>query len=174
MIETISQVIGFIGTIVSFIIFQQNKRSRIIGLQILSTSLFTVHYILLGAFTGAALNLIAVTRSIVFYNNDKKWAKSPAWLWFYIVVSVVASVLTWENWYSFLPAIALVLTTIANWMKSETKIRLISFPNSPCWLIYNAITGSVAGVVTECIVMTSLIIGIIRYDILKKEKKVKK
>ena len=174
MIEAISQVIGFVGTIVSFIIFQQNKRSRIIGLQILSTSLFTVHYILLGAFTGAALNLIAVTRSIVFYNNDKKWAKSPAWLWFYIVVSVVASVLTWENWYSILPAIALVLTTIANWMKSETKIRLISFPNSPCWLIYNAITGSVAGVVTECIVMTSLIIGIIRYDILKKEKKVKK
>ena len=82
MLETISQVIGFVGTIVSFIIFQQNKRSRIIGLQILSTSLFAVHYILLGAFTGAALNLIAVTRSIVFYNNDKKWAKSPAWLWF--------------------------------------------------------------------------------------------
>lgn len=174
MLETISQVIGFVGTIVSFIIFQQNKRSRIIGLQILSTSLFAVHYILLGAFTGAALNLIAVTRSIVFYNNDKKWAKSPAWLWFYIIVSVVASIFTWENWYSILPAIALVLTTIANWMKSETKIRLISFPNSPCWLIYNAITGSVAGVVTECIVMTSLIIGIIRYDILKKEKKVKK
>jgi hypothetical protein len=64
-----------------------------------------------------------------------------------------------------------VLTTVANWMKSETKIRLISFPNSPCWLIYNAITGSVAGVITECIVMSSLIIGIVRYDILKKGKK---
>ena len=174
MVETISQIIGFCGTIVSFIMFQQNKRSKIIGLQILSTSLFTIHYILLGAFTGAALNLIAVTRSIVFYNNDKKWAKSPAWLVFYIIISLVASIFTWESWYSILPAIALVLTTIANWMKSETKIRLISFPNSPCWLIYNAITGSVAGVVTECIVMTSLIIGIIRYDILKKDKKVKK
>lgn len=171
MVETISQLIGFAGTIVSFIMFQQNKRRRIIGCQILSTSLFAIHYILLGAFTGAALNAIAITRSIVFYNNDKKWAKSPVWLWFYIVVSIVAGLLTWESWYSILPAIALVLTTVANWMKSETKIRLISFPNSPCWLIYNAITGSVAGVITECIVMSSLIIGIVRYDILKKGKK---
>jgi hypothetical protein len=106
----------------------------------------------------------------VFINNDKKWAKTPVWLGVFVVISAVSSVLTWVDWYSFLPAMAMILTTVSYWLKSETKIRLVTFPSSPCWLIYNIITGSVAGIITECIVMSSLIIAIVRYDILKKEK----
>lgn len=174
MIDIITQGIGFGGAALNFLSFQQNKRSRIIGFQIVAALLFITHYIFLGftsgedAFTGAALNFIGLTRSIVFINNDKKWAKSPVWLVIFIIVSAIAGVLTWEDWYSFLPSTAMILTTVSYWMKDETKIRLITFPSSPCWLIFNIITGSVAGVVTECIVMSSLIIAIVRYDILKK------
>lgn len=177
MIDIITQGIGFGGAALNFLSFQQNKRSRIIGFQIVAALLFITHYIFLGftsgedAFTGAALNFIGLTRSIVFINNDKKWAKSPVWLVIFIVVSAIAGVLTWEAWYSFLPSTAMILTTVSYWMKDETKIRLITFPSSPCWLIFNIITGSVAGIVTECIVMSSLIIAIVRYDILKKGEK---
>lgn len=177
MIDIVTQGVGFCGAALNFLSFQQNKRSRIIGFQIGAALLFITHYILLGitngadAYTGAALNFIGLSRSIVFINNDKKWAKSPVWLVFFIIVSAVSGILTWESWYSFLPPLAMILTTISYWMKDETKIRLITFPSSPCWLIFNIITGSVAGVVTECVVMSSLIIAIIRYDILKKGKK---
>ncbi len=180
MIDIITQGIGFCGAAFNFLSFQQNKRSRIIGFQIVAALLFITHYIFLGftsgadAFTGAALNFIGLSRSIVFINNDKKWAKSPLWLVFFIIVSAIAGVLTWESWYSFLPPLAMILTTVSYWMKNETKIRLITFPSSPCWLIFNIITGSFAGVVTECVVMSSLIIAIIRYDVLKKEKVEKK
>ncbi|MBR0535351.1 MAG: YgjV family protein [Clostridia bacterium] len=176
MIEIITQGIGFCGAGLNFLSFQQNKRSKIIGFQIGAALLFIMHYILLGitngadAFTGAALNFIGLSRSIVFINNDKRWAKSPLWLVLFIIVSVVAGVLTWEDWYSFLPPLAMILTTVSYWMKNETKIRLITFPSSPCWLVFNIITGSVAGIVTECVVMSSLIIAIVRYDILKKDK----
>ena len=170
MIETIAQVIGFGGAAMNCLSFQQNKRKRIIAIQIGAAVLFIIHYILLGAYSGAALNFISLLRSFVFINNDKKWAKSPVWLGVFIVVSAVAGILTWEDWYSFLPPMAMILTTISYWMKNETKIRLITFPSSPCWLVFNIITGSVAGIVTECIVMSSLIIAIIRYDIIKKGK----
>lgn len=173
MVETIAQIIGFGGATLNCISFQQNKRSRIIGVQIFAAVMFIIHYILLGAYTGAALNFIALCRSVVFYNNSKKWAKSPVWLVFFIIVSLIGAAATWVDWYSILPSTAMILTTVSYWMKSETKIRLITFPSSPCWLIYNIITGSVAGIVTECIVMTSLIIAIVRYDILKKKKVVK-
>lgn len=177
MVDIFTQGIGFCGAALNFLSFQQNKRSRIIGFQIGAALLFITHYILLGitngadAYTGAALNFIGLSRSIVFINNDKKWAKSPLWLAFFMVVSIISGVLTWESWYSFLPPLAMILTTISYWMKNETKIRLITFPSSPCWLVFNIITGSVAGIVTECVVMSSLIIAIIRYDILKKGKK---
>ena len=176
MSNILIQGVGFGGAALNFLSFQQNKRSRIIGFQIFAALLFITHYILLGfsegsdAFTGAALNFIGLSRSIVFINNDKKWAKSSFWLIFFIIVSVIAGILTWKSLYSFLPPMAMILTTISYWMKDETKIRLITFPSSPCWLVFNVITHSTAGVVTECIVMSSLVIAIIRYDILKKGK----
>lgn len=170
MIETVAQIVGFGGAALNGLSFQQKKRKGIIGVQIGAAVLFIIHYILLGAYTGAALNFIGLLRSIVFINNDKKWAKSPVWLGVFVVISAVSSVLTWVDWYSVLPAAAMILTTVSYWLKSETKIRLVTFPSSPCWLIYNIITGSVAGIITECIVMSSLIIAIVRYDILKKEK----
>lgn len=170
MVETIAQIIGFGGAALNCISFQQNKRSRIIGVQIFAAVMFIIHYILLGAYTGAALNFISLCRSVVFYNNSKKWAKSPTWLVFFIIVSLIGAAITWVDWYSILPSTAMILTTVSYWMKSETKIRIITFPSSPCWLIYNIITGSVAGIVTECVVMTSLIVAIIRYDIMKKKK----
>lgn len=179
MLKTIAQIIGFGGAGLNFLSFQQSKRRGIIGVQIGAAVLFIIHYIILGidgdgeAFSGAALNFIGLLRSIVFINNHKKWAKSPVWLVVFVVISTVAAILTWEAWYSFLPSAAMILTTVSYWMKSETKIRLITFPSSPCWLVYNIIVGSVAGIVTECIVMTSLIIAIVRYDILKKKKAVK-
>ena len=176
MIETISQIIGFGGAGLNFLSFQQRKRSRISGVQLGAAVLFILHYILLGidgdgeAFSGAALNFIGLLRSVVFINNHKKWAKSPVWLAVFVAISVVAAILTWEAWYSVLPSVAMILTTVSYWMKNETKIRLITFPSSPCWLVYNIIVKSSAGIRTECIVMTSLIIAIVRYDILKKEK----
>lgn len=170
MVNYIAQAVGFGGAALNCISFQQNKRSRIIGVQIFAAIMFIIHFIMLGAYTGAALNFIGLLRSIVFYNSDKKWAKSPVWLVVFIIISAVSSILTWKEWYSILPATAMILTTISYWMKDETKIRLITFPSSPCWLIYNVFEKSVAGIVTECIVMTSLIIAIVRYDILKKKK----
>ena len=79
MVDVITQAIGFGGAAFNFLSFQQNKRSRIIGFQIVAALLFITHYILLGitngadAFTGAALNFIGLSRSIVFINNDKTW-----------------------------------------------------------------------------------------------------
>lgn len=171
MVNTIAQILGFIATGLNLIIYSRNKRKSIITFLMISAMFFTAHYFLLGAYTGAALNLICVLRSAVFLNNDKKWAKSKFWLWFFIGVCALSGILTWKAWYSILPPVGMILSTVSNWMKSETKIRLITFPSSPCWLIYNIINHSVAGIITECIVMTSLSISIIRFDILKTDKK---
>ena len=108
MIETVAQIIGFGVAAMNCISFQQNKRKRIIGCQIFAAVLFIIHYILLGAYTGAALNLIGLLRSVVFINNDKKWAKSPVWLVVFVIISAIGSVVTWVDWYSFLPAAAMI------------------------------------------------------------------
>ena len=74
MIKTVAQIVGFGGAALNGLSFQQKKRKGIIGVQIGAAVLFIIHYILLGAYTGAALNFISLLRSFVFINNDKKWA----------------------------------------------------------------------------------------------------
>ncbi len=178
MAVIIAQVLSFFGAGLNALSFQQKTRKNIITVQICAAITFIIHYILLGAYTGAALNGISLFRSIVFVNNDKKWAKNPMWLIFFVVLNIVSSILTWSDWSSILPAIAMSLTTVSYWLKNEKYIRIVTFPSSPCWLVYNIITGSIGGIVTEILVMSSILIAIVRYDILKydilkKEKKIK-
>ena len=170
-LHTVAQLIGFCGMAGNFIAFQQTKRRNILLVQIISALLFILHYVLLGQYTGAALNFIGFCRSIVFINNGKKWAQSKVWLYIFIALCCIAGAVTWSGPFSILPPVAMILSTVANWMKSETKIRLITFPSSPCWLVYNITAHSAAGVITECVTMTSLLISIVRYDILHKGAK---
>ena len=45
---------------------------------------------------------------------------------------------------------------------------MISLFVGPCWLVYNLIHGAYTGAVNEALAMTSIIIGMIRYDIIRK------
>ena len=162
MDNLLAQIIGFGGTALTIIAYQQNKRKKILLCTVISAALFAIHYIILGAYTGAIMNILAASRSLVFMNNTKKWAKSKIWVAVFMIVYTVACVLTWDKWYSVLPLIAMLLTTVSNWFQSEKKIRFLTFPSSPCWLVYNVLNGSFAGVITEIFVMSSLIIAIIR------------
>ena len=62
-----------------------------------------------------------------------------------------------------------LLSTVALWMKTSKKIRLISFFSGPCWLIYNVVNGAYSAAVNELIATTSIVIGILRHDIKKKQ-----
>lgn len=104
-----------------------------------------------------------------FFSIDKKWAKSNCWLALFILLLVAAGVATWQNAYSILPMIGSLLSTVALWMKTSKKVRLISFFSGPCWLIYNVVNGAYSAAVNELIAMASIVIGILRHDIEKKQ-----
>ena len=91
-LNLLAQIIGFGGTALTIIAYQQNKRKRILGCTVISAALFAIHYIILGAYTGAIMNILAASRSLVFMNNTKKWAKSKIWVAVFMVVYTVACV----------------------------------------------------------------------------------
>ena len=171
MYSYITQGIGFLGAITGFIVFQQKKRRRILLFQMLSCAFFVIHFVMLGAYTGAVMNAIVIVRAFVYLNSDKKWAAGKIWLAVFIIISVAACVITWKDWSSIFPLASMVLSSVSCWLKNEKYIRLVTFPSSPCWLVYNVVNGSVAGTVTEIFISASLIIAIVRYDILGKSKK---
>jgi len=81
---------------------------------------------------------------------------------------VGAGVYTWNGPLTLLPMSAMILTTVAFGISNPKITRLLSFPSSPLWLIYNLVNQSWGGVLTECFNMGSIIIGMLRFDRKKK------
>lgn len=168
-----AQVVGFLGAGAYFVCFQQKKRRNILIFTVLASCLFVVHFLMLGAYTGAALNAVNAVRSVIYANNGKRWASSKLWLVFFLAVSSVSCILTWKDAYSLFPLASMLITSVSYWLKDEKLIRLITLPTSPSWFIYNMHSGSVSGMITELIVSASLITAIIRYDVIAAVKKKK-
>ena len=168
-----AQIVGLIGIACSLLSFQQKKRNNVMLFQMSASALFCIQLFMVGAITGGCIDSISFVRTAVFSQNQKKWASSPLWLWGFKAAMIITGILTWQNIFSILPIIGSVLSTLALWMKKAKHIRIISLFVGPCWLIYNLIHGAYTGALNELLAMTSIIIGICRHDIGKKNAEAK-
>lgn len=169
MIFLLIQAIGLAGNLIVMLAVQFNNRKLILAAQAVACMLWIIHYGLLGAITAVCLNFISFARSVIFFHNDKRWAKSTVWLWLFIALFAINSILTWEGWRSILPGVAMSLTTGALWTKRPPRMRLLYMLNSPFWLVYNLLCGSYSCALLELFALISYIVAIIRFD-LKKTK----
>jgi len=170
--EIIAEIIGLFGIAATIISYQCKARKHILLWQLFSTTCWMAHFAVLGALSGAALNLVGAMRCIVFAGRgeDTKAGKIADWIgWIpvFIGLSAAATALTWAGWPSILPFAGMILTTFATRASSAAMVRLISLPNDPLWLVYNAISGSLTGVITEVCIICSIIIGMLRHDVKK-------
>ena len=171
IMELVAQIIGIVALACAVTSFQQKTHKYILAFQIASTSLFIAHYALLGAYTGAILNAVAMIRTVIFINKDKVWARNIAWLIVFCVVSIATGYFTWDGGViSILPVLGMLFTTVAFWIKTPKYVRMTAFPSSPLWLVYNVSNGAWGGAVTEIINMISIIVAMIRLDFKKKKQ----
>ncbi len=173
-LEIIAQLLGFGGTIMNFVSYQMNERKKILGCQMIAALFFVASFLCLGAYTGMAMNFLGMLRALVYTNNDKKWAKPTVWMPIFFAAFAAATALTWDGAISLLPMVAMMLATVSLSLKNPTYIRIVTFPTSPCWLIYNVFCRSYAGILTEAMVMFSIVSAAVRYDVIPWIRKRKK
>ena len=163
------QLIGFVAFVLSLLIFQVNKRSSMLRIQMVACLLYAIHFFMLGAYTGAAMNVAGVARNFSF---DKLKKSRHSWVLpiLFITIFFIAAILTWQGPRSLLPAIASIGGTLAVWQQNPRMIRLLSLLSPPLWLTYNVLSGSYPGILSEIFLLTSTIVGIYRFDILKQKQ----
>ena len=76
----------------------------------------------------------------------------------------------YKNIFSLFPIVGAMFQNIALWIDDERRIRLVSLVGAPLWLIYNFISRAYGSTVGSVLVMVSLVIVIIRYDVLPLKK----
>ena len=171
--EVFVQLIGVIGIIAGLSAFQCNKHSHALALKMTEEGSFGIQYLLLGGYTGAVLNLVGIFRNLIFAylgNRDKQKELKYARMILGALFAVLG-LLSWEGYISILIIFAKVLSTLAYGTTNMKKMRIMLSVTCVCWICYNYYIGSVAGVISDGCNFVSVIIGIIRYDIMKKEEK---
>ncbi len=156
------QCIGFAGTLLFFFSYQCKSSRNLFRIQFLSYFIYTIHLILLGAMTGGISYIINTFRSFCL---GGKWESAKSWGMCAVIcfLQIITLVLTWSGWISILPVAANIASTIAGYSHNPRKIRLAGmFINSPLWIVYNAMSGFLAGILDEVVTELSMIISIFR------------
>lgn len=143
-------------------------------IQTIATALSCIQYLLIGALSGFALNIVCIIRNFIFNYRDKKQSKdllSP------IVLSLciaVASIFSWEGMHSLLITLGLVVNTMCMGLFDAKAFRKTILISSSLILLYNIFASSYSGILSESISLVSVIIGILRYRNVQQPVQTKK
>ena len=175
----IAQIIGIFAMLFSVVSFQQKTQRRIVFMQLIASSLWSIHFYLLGALTGCFLNMIAAMRDVVFCKRDQKWASGSIWIYIVVFLSIGIYVLNFTVFaldftvgnavLELLPVLGMAASTVAMRMKEAGKVRRFSLMSSPLWLVYDSVNLSVGGIMTEAFSLVSIVVGMIRFDVSKRK-----
>lgn len=158
----IGQVLGVAAVIVGFFSYQMKTAKKLLMFEIIVAFIFAAHYFFIGAMTAMALNLLSAVQCIFYYFRNKRGSKSMVIPIIFTVLIVATGILTWEGWYSVFIVIGLAVYSLAIAMPDAQMIRIAMFIKNPLCLAYNVAVLSVGGIVYECTVLVSSVIGVIR------------
>ena len=162
------QTVGLIAIIFFFLCYQLKSRKKIIFCNLTSRILYILQYILLGAFSGAVLDVLGAVVSIVAERSDRGFIKRHKKLFFCLtnltLIGVgLAFAIVSRNPIDLLPIVGVTFHTAAFWLKNEQAIRRVSLIGSPFWMMYNFLSKAYASVIGDVATIGSLIIALIRY-----------
>ena len=163
-VTAIGQILGFIPIILSYFVFHYDKRSTTIAIKATSDAVSALHFLLLGATTGLAINCVNVVRGICFSQKGrKKWASGIYMPILFCAATVTSSLLGWTGWESLLPMVGSSLAVMGYWCINTSHMRLFNLVGSSLWVIYGVIVFSVPTILQDTILVVSILQTEIRH-----------
>lgn len=158
----IGQGLGIVAVVLGFVSFQMKSSKGILFFQVLCAFIFSVHYLLIGAITAMALNLLAALNTLLYYFREKRGSKGLFEPILYISLIIITSILTWSGWYTLILMFGLIAAAVGLSLSDPQKTRGVMFIKAPLCLLYNILVFSVGGIIYECAVLASSAIGLIK------------
>lgn len=161
----IIQLIGAISWVVLLISYYRKDTNRILSFHIVSTVLDSLHYFLLGAYTGTFVCLFESIRDYGYYKSDKdKYIFLAS-----IPVYIIMAIFTCNTFVDILPVLSSVIDgyTLTKHKKIVVFGAVVAYS---CWVIYAFAVKSYVGVIVDGIlVLSNLSILFFDKDLLKEK-----
>ena len=159
----IGQILGFVATALMAMSYQVNKPRRLLLIQSAGTLCNCLSYLLLGATSGFALNIVCLIRN-GYYAVKKEGTVTDRILTAVLVLAIiVVGALSWQGSISLLIIIALAINTFILSLNKPQVLRYSIVLTSTMVLIYNIAVFTMGGILTESISVISSVIGILRF-----------
>ena len=166
-IQLLGHAIGFISVALFFYSYQRSKKSKIMIIQTVATALSCVQYLLIGAASGFALNVVCIIRNFAFYYREKNNKTDLVTPVIFAVAMAIMSCFSWEGIHSLLITLGLVVNTVCMGICDAKSFRKTILISSTLILAYNFFALSYSGMLSESISLISVVIGIVRYRNIK-------
>ena len=154
----VAQIMGFVPMFLGFFVFYFNNRKRAIAIKAVCDALFTVHFIMLSQWTGAAVCAVNFLRGILFSQRGQNKYLSMLWVPVLICgLTVGGSLLTWAGPLSLLPMFGSVIAAVGYWCNNTDHLRKFNLVGVSLWLIYAVLTMSVSSMIGNTISIVSII-----------------
>ena len=176
----ISQIFGAVAACIIVASFQFKDVRRLLVMQIVSSVLFAMQFLFLGAYAGLACNVLGALLRIAVYFRDKngtlpgeKKGSTPfasVWFWALCAAFAAGGVVTYgKKAVELIPSVAMIIFTYAIWNADARFIRKLNFfVCCPMWLTYNIFNFALAGIVTEVFNILSVALSWYRFYSNKK------
>ena len=145
------------------------SRSKILIANFLGSILIAVALLLLEAYTGAAMALIAIIRNFIFLIDEKKngkvdkiKSKDVLILVVILLMIVLAAIPTFTSTLSLLPVLATSIFTFSIWQKKKIVYKVLGVPVSILWIVYSIYIATLFGIILEVIVLLFIISSLIQ------------
>ena len=174
----LSLIFGYAGTVTSIVSMQLGRQKHILLSQSLANGLGALSYLFLGgdsmmAGTGMILGAVQCLVNYIFLQSGKPLPKSiPGFFLLLSVLNSAVHILT-SGVFRFpvdlIPVSCALLFVIGVNAKNAAVTRRYFLANSSLWIAYDLMVRPIAqaNLVTHIVVVLSIVIGIVRYDILK-------
>lgn len=162
-LAVIGQILGVVAVICGFVSYQMRTQKQLLVVNTITCAIFCAHYILIGAYSGFALNALCIFRNFGYFYRNKKNPESRMIPILFTAAMLVVGILSWHAWYSVLSVAGLVLNTWFMSAKNPQTVRKSILVTSPMVLLYNVFVVSLGGMVYESVAIISALIGIIRF-----------
>jgi len=164
----IPQILGFLAVSVFLLSYQLKRRKQIILCNVVSRCLYILQYLLLGAISGAVLDVLGAVSSVIAEKKETPWIKKHLRLVILMIHAVIVATgvticILNKSWLDLLPIAGVLLHTGAFWITDEKIIRRVSLLGSPFWLIYNFASHAYGSAVGDALTMVSILIAMVKF-----------
>lgn len=162
--EIIGGVLGYVAVVLIIFEFQFDRINAIRGIKIITSVCMSIHYLSIGAMAGFVLAGLGAVRLVLYI----KYEGNKFVLGAFLVLLPAVVLFSNDGWISVFPLLALIIGTVAFWVKEPRSARYLSLISVPTSMVYSIYIGSVQAIVIGCIALFSVLRGVYRFDLDKK------